>query len=194
MRNSETLTTVISCFKPRLIVGMMFLSFFSATVLNSQLAQAAVYKKVDADGNVSFSDVPDKSAQEVYIAPLATIPALSQDQIARTLQDDPQSSTAQTSYTIKIISPTPDQTYYRAADAFSANVQVNPEMKHGDHLVLLVDGKTSGEDVPPDQLERGQHQFEARVVSTKGKVLASQSVTFFVLQPNVKQQARMGLR
>lgn len=188
MRNLETLTVVSTRFKRRLVVSVMLFSLFSATTM---LAQAAVYKKVDAEGNVTFSDVPDKSAQLINVAPLATVPALSQDQIARTLKDDdsPQSN-AKINYSINIISPTPDQTYHRAVDAFSANVEVKPDMKNGDHLVLLVDGKTSGQDVPADQLERGQHQFEARVVSKIGRVLKSQSVTFFVQQPNIRKQPR----
>jgi hypothetical protein len=192
MRNSETLTVVSTRFKPRLVVGVMLFSLLSAATMIDQVAQAAVYKKVDAEGNVTFSDVPDKSAQLINVAPLATMPALSQDQIARTLQDDDSSqSTARINYSINIISPTPDQTYHRSVDAFSANVEVKPDMKNGDHLVLLVDGKTSGQDVPADQLDRGQHQLEARVVSKSGRVLKSQSVTFFVQQPNiVRKQPR----
>ncbi|MDE2419930.1 MAG: DUF4124 domain-containing protein [Gammaproteobacteria bacterium] len=178
--------------KPRLAVGVMLLSFFSTMIMMGSVAQAAVYKKVDADGNVSFTDVPDKSAQLVNVAPIETVPALSPEVIAKTLNDDDSQKNiaANVNYTIRIISPTPDQVYHRAIDAFAANVEVKPDMQNGDHLVFLIDGKASPQDIPAGGLDRGQHQFEARVVSAKGRVLKSQSTTFVVQQPNVIRKAR----
>ena len=175
-------------FKPRLVVGILLLSFVSTTALFFSVAQAAVYKKVDAEGNVTFSDVADKSAQLVNLAPLATMPAMSPDEIARSLADDPQQISENINYSIHIVSPTPDQTYHYAVDAFSPNVDVKPSMKNGDHLVLLVDGKTSGQDISANGLNRGQHQFEAKVVSSNGRTLNSQSVTFFVQQSQVARK------
>jgi hypothetical protein len=101
------------------------------------------------------------------------------------LSDDPQQNNANINYSIHIITPTPDQTYHYAVDAFSPNVDVKPNMKNGDHLVLLIDGKASGQDIAADGLNRGQHQFEAKVVSSNGRTLKSQSVTFFVQQSHV---------
>lgn len=181
MRVSNKMTV-----KPRLLVGVMLLSFLSV-MAGESIAQAAVYKKVDADGNVSFTDVPDKSAQLINVAPIETVPALSPDVIAKTLNDDSQKkTTANIDYTIRIISPKPDQTYHRAVDAFSANVDVKPNLQDGDHLVFLVDGKASEQTIPPNTLDRGQHQFEAQVVSAKGRVLKSLTTTFFVQQPTVR--------
>jgi flagellar hook assembly protein FlgD len=183
MRISNKMTV-----KPRLVVGAMLLSFFSTTTMIGSIAQAAVYKKVDAEGNVSFTDVPDRSAQLVNVAPLETVPALSPDVIAKTLNDDDsqKNTTANVNYTIRIISPKADQTYHRSVDAFSANVEVKPNLQEGDHLVFLVDGKTSDKTIPPNTLDRGQHQFEARVVSAKGRVLKSLTTTFFVQQPTAR--------
>ncbi|WP_410211432.1 DUF4124 domain-containing protein [Aquirhabdus sp.] len=168
----------------------------TAILMMSCHTQAAVYKKVDADGNVSFSDVPDKSAQLINVAPLSTVAALSPEQIAKTLKRDdtvqPAGNRAE-NYTLTIISPTPDQTFQRAADAFSANVQVQPDLKNGDRLVLLVDGKTSSDQIPAGELDRGTHQFEAKVLSSNGRVLTSKVVSFNVQQSSVKQQARMGI-
>jgi hypothetical protein len=185
MRISMTLIVSNSLFKPRLLVGMLLFSLMSTNVIFGSVAQADVYKKVDAEGNVTFSDIPDKSAQLVHIAPIATMPAMSQDEITRTLASDPQQSTANINYSIHITSPTPDQTYRYAVDAFSPNVDVKPVMQNGDHLVLLLDGKVSGVNIPADGLNRGQHQFEAKIVSSNGSTLKSQSVTFFVHQTHV---------
>jgi hypothetical protein len=190
MRISKNLSATHFHSKPRLVIGLMLISFLSTTVMFGAVAQAAVYKKVDADGNVTFSDVPDKSAQLINVAPISTVPAMSQDEISKTLNEDPQQNNVNINYSIHIVSPAPDQTYHRAVDAFAANVEVKPEMKNGDHLVLLVDGKTSGQNIPADGLDRGQHQFEAKVLSSNGRTLKSQSVTFFVQQPNIVRKPR----
>lgn len=195
MKIFEHVTHVNSRVKSKFLVSMMILSFSALTIFNSQLANAAVYKKVDADGNVSFSDLPDKTAKLITVAPLSTVPAMSPDLIASTLKDDQNSSSDQraVNYALTIISPEPNQTYQRGSDAFSANVQVSPDLKNGDHLLTLVDGKPAGA-ASIEEMDRGQHQFEAKVVNARGRVLTSQAVSFFVQQSNVKQQARMGIK
>ncbi len=193
MKIFEHVNTVASRVKPRLFVSMMLLTLTSAAVLSSQPANAAVYKKVDADGNVSFSDVPDKTAQLITVAPLATVPAMSPELIESTLGNDQNSPSKERveNYRLTIISPTPDQTYRRGDDTFSANVQVKPNLINGDQLVTFVDGKPSSGGAT-SEMDRGQHQFTARVVNASGRILVSKSVTFNVLQSNVKQQAPIG--
>ncbi|HEY4713908.1 MAG TPA: DUF4124 domain-containing protein [Aquirhabdus sp.] len=199
MRKIEQLTVVESniesCMKPRFVVGIMLLSFMSVALMQSQLVNAAVYKKVDADGNVSFSDVPDKNAQLITVAPLSTVPAMSPELIESTLGNNQTSSSNVRSedYTLTIISPAPDQTYHRGAEAFSANVQVKPELINGDRLITLINGQPSS-NVQTEGMDRGQHQFEAKIVNANGRVLISKSVSFNVQQSNVKQQARMGIK
>lgn len=199
MRKIEKLTVVESniesCMKPRFVVGIMLLSFMSVALMQSQLVNAAVYKKVDADGNVSFSDVPDKNAQLITVAPLSTVPAMSPELIESTLGNNQTSSSNVRSedYTLTIISPAPDQTYHRGAEAFSANVQVKPELINGDRLITLINGQPSS-NVQTEGMDRGQHQFEAKIVNANGRVLISKSVSFNVQQSNVKQQARMGIK
>jgi len=194
MKIYKHIQVVASRVKPKLVISMMLLSITSVVVLNSQLANAAVYKKVDADGNVSFSDVPDKNAKLISVPPLATVPAMSPELIASTLDGDPQSANArQESYILTITSPTPDQTYQRGIDSFSPSVQVKPDLKNGDQLVQLLDGKVPN-DNSTENMDRGQHIFEAKVINASGRTLVSKSVTFNVLQNHVKQQARTGTK
>jgi hypothetical protein len=193
MKTFEHVHTVISRVKPRLLVSMLLLSLSSAAILSSTLVNAAVYKKVDADGNVSFSDVPDKTAQMITVAPLSTIPAMSPELIESTLGNaqNPASKARVENYTLTIISPSSDQTYRRGADSFSANVQVNPELSNGDRLITLVDGKSSSGGSTAD-MDRGQHQFVAKIVNADGRVLVSKSISFNILQSSVKQQGYIG--
>jgi hypothetical protein len=173
-----------------LLFLVLLLSLSSAAILSSTLVNAAVYKKVDADGNVSFSDVPDKTAQMITVAPLSTIPAMSPELIESTLGNaqNPASKARVENYTLTIISPSSDQTYRRGADS---NVQVNPELSNGDRLITLVDGKSSSGGSTAD-MDRGQHQFVAKIVNADGRVLVSKSISFNILQSSVKQQGYIG--
>lgn len=193
MKIFEQINSVTSYVKPKLTVSVMLLSICSSAVFTSQMANAAVYKKVDADGNVSFSDVPDKNAQLINVAPLSTVPAMSPELIESTLGNDSNTtnSARQENYALTIIAPEPDQTYRRGVEAFAVNVQVKPNLINGDRLITLVDGAPSNGGSTED-MERGQHQFEARIVNANGRILISKSVSFNVLQSNVKQQAPLG--
>ena len=185
--------THIAALQPKLGVAFTLTVSLLLGVCSMNSAQAAVYKKVDADGNVSFSDVPDKSAQVVNVTPITTIPAMSPDLINKTLSSDsPASAVDMSNYVLTINSPAADQTFNRAEDAFAANVTIKPDLRDGDKLLLLVDGKTSTakQDKPTIQtgdMDRGSHVFEARVVSARGKTLASKSVNFFVQQASVRR-------
>ena len=190
------LRTHIAALQPTLAVALTLTASLLIGALSVSSAEAAVYKKVDADGNVSFSDVPDKSAQIVNVTPISTIPAMSPDLINKTLgkTDTPTAVAVDMSnYVLTINSPTPEQTFNRAEDAFAANVTVKPELRDGDKLVLLVDGKPPANakqenpTVHTAEMDRGSHQFEARIVSARGKILTSKSVTFFVQQASVRR-------
>ena len=193
MKFSEHIQFIKSRVKPKLVVTVMLLGISSASIITSHLANAAVYKKVDADGNVSFSDVPDKNAQLITVAPLSTVPAMSPELISSTLGTDQTSPSQEraVNYTLTIVSPMPDQTYRRGSEAFSANVQVKPDLRHGDRLITLVDGNPGSGGSTKD-MERGQHHFEAKIINSNGRVLTSLSVSFFVLQSNAKQQGYIG--
>lgn len=192
------LRTHITALQPKFGVALSLTASILISLCSMSTAEAVVYKKVDADGNVSFSDVPDKSAQIINVTPISTIPAMSPDLINKTLgkTDKPATPAVDTSnYVLTINSPTADQTFNRAEDAFAANVTVKPELRKGDKLILLVDGKPSDVKTETDNptihtadLDRGSHQFEARIISARGKVLASKTVNFFVQQASARRR------
>jgi len=168
------------------------------------VANAAIYKKVDADGNVSYSDIPDKTAEVVTVKPLTTVAALSADKIAQTLNTNettaqptasPSKAPVQASvqdYSLTIISPQADQTFQRMVDAVSVSVAVQPELRSGDHVQLAIDGHKPVEgmslQIPQGELDRGEHTLKARILSAKGQLLIEKAVSFFVLQPTVRPQ------
>ena len=58
----------------------MKLQYFLAIwiVFNASWAQADIYKRVDADGQVTYSNAPLKGAKKIHLAPLPTFPSRSE--------------------------------------------------------------------------------------------------------------------
>ncbi len=183
--------------------AMAYLMAGTTAFMIATMADAAIYKKVDADGNVSYSDIPDKTAEVVTVKPLTTVAALSADKIAQTLNESPAQTPTQTQaqtaapskvqdYSLTIVSPQADQTFQRMVDAISASVAVQPELRNGDHVQLAVDGQKPVDgmslQIPEGQLERGEHTLKAKIISGKGQLLVEKAVSFFVLQPTAHPQ------
>ncbi len=150
---------------------------------------AVIYKSVDENGNVVFSDSPpDKSAEKIELGPINTIPALDlpanqDDSAGQPTQDD-------ASYqTFEITQPQPDQSIRDNAGNIAVAVSVAPTIDSdtNDQIVITMDGrevsrgtKTS---IDLSNVSRGTHTLDAHIVNSSGKKLATaNSVEFHVLR------------
>lgn len=152
-----------------------------------------VYKWVDEDGVVHYSDQPHENAEKVQLAaPQTYTPQRSNSPGMRPPSSGPTSNTTAKSYqSCDVVAPTNEQTFPNA-ESVSAAVQVNPVPRAGDQVRLLMDGAPvpnfprGGGSVTISPVERGTHSLQAVVQSSDGKVLCqSPSVTFSVTQPSV---------
>lgn len=160
----------------------------------SLAAQAEIYRMVDANGNVTFTDSPSKNAQRVQLPPLSIVPSLSPEDIARANGKEKEAPAARpVSYKLSFISPEANQTFQKPADTIEVAVAVEPELTAGDRLILSSNGNSLGEGqssaLATEALDRGAHTITARVVASTGKVLGEQSVTVFVQQPTKLNRA-----
>ena len=55
----------------------------ASALLLGGMAHAAIYKSIDAQGNVFYTDAPTKDAKQIELPPLAIVPSLSAEQIAK---------------------------------------------------------------------------------------------------------------
>lgn len=150
-----------------------------------------VYKWVDEDGVVHYSDQPHQNAQKVelkapqtYSAPKTSAPA----QLPRTTA--PKSS-APVYQSCSVSEPTNDQVYTNT-DTVSAGVTIQPAVRPGDTAVVTLDGQTvpgvpaSGGQFTISPVDRGTHQIQMVVKDPTGTtVCSSPSVTFHVTQPSL---------
>ena len=157
------------------------------------LANAQIYKSVDAKGVVTFSDTPPKNPQtEVeQIEVPATVNAMQATPIAPTETEERDNSEVQIDRLIDIVSPMDNATIPMGAGIFDVAVESTPELGDSESVELYLDEEKVGEAQTEltwtlTYVIRGAHTLEAKWVTEDGAILAtSEPITVFVLRPSI---------
>lgn len=149
---------------------------------------AALYKSVDENGNVVYSDVPpDDDAEPVELPPINVMDAVRTSPPAT---GQPQ-SVLPVSYTISIVQPQAEQTF-RNTREFPVSVSLQPALQSGHQVAISVDGviKARGNALSTvvTGVDRGEHRVTASVVDSSGKpIITSAAVVVYVHQRSLFQ-------
>ncbi len=162
----------------------LFLLLFLATS-----ASAAVYRTVDADGNVVFSDVEEDASEQVTIdiAPSYSPPTIPDVELDSEDKRSDDLNLTTPNYLISITSPLQNETFQNPEN-IAVTAEINPKLSElrADKLLFKLDGKPVGASQTPlntvlSGVERGSHILVVSVVDKSGKVLkTSKSVLFHV--------------
>lgn len=158
-----------------------------------------IYKHVDADGNVTFSDQPPaagETAEKVQLRELNTTPPTAAPAPALTDTADTSKATEQTQYTIRIASPTDETTIAMGPGNVTVTAQATPPLGRLELLQLYMDGEAFGDPQRGttwalEGLMRGPHDVAVERLDRRGNSLArSEGVRIYVLRPSVNQPVR----
>ena len=155
--------------------------------------QAGLYKGLDEDGSVVYSDKPFAGSQKHKLAPISVVDA--PKVIEKTVADDESEEDEgeekpQVNYTrFRIVAPSHQQVIWNN-DSLSVALVLEPSLNTagGDYLSLLMDGKTVvkktlSQLIQLPRAERGEHRLQALLRNRKGKVVKrSQTVTVHIKQ------------
>lgn len=179
-----------------LSAGILLLAWASA-----QAGQGRIFKTVDADGNVVFTDIPpreDQTGQQIVIedpnsfAPEAA--AAPTDQWI--VEPEADAEEAPFAYrSLAIASPADDEAVRENAGNVTVVTNVNPNLRTGHVMRLLVDGQAAGEgrqaEFSLENVDRGTHTLTVEIVDDNGDVLIrSPSTTFHMLRASIARQPR----
>jgi len=152
---------------------------------------ASVYRWVDENGVVHYSDQPHENAEKVQVQAPQTYKSAPAPRAAPT----PPPVAQPNSYQCAVTQPAADDTF-QSAFSVATTVQVVPIPKNGDQTFLLLDGArvpnypAMGGSFTLSNIDRGQHTLQAVVLDGSGKMLCqSANVTFTVMQPSVLNPA-----
>lgn len=159
-----------------------------------EAAANRIYKTVDEDGNVVFSDQPprpDQSGAAVELEPENTFtpPPVDEATAAETpASDDPEEDTpAGPAYrSLAVASPANDEGLRENAGNVAVVAAIDPALGPQHTLQVYLDGELRQSTQSPSaqllNVDRGTHTLELRIVDESGTVLISSAPSVFHLQ------------
>jgi hypothetical protein len=158
--------------------------------LVSAAPAAVVYKWVDADGVVHFSDQPVPGAEKIVTSGGSTRGILSQPAPSGSASRSQKPATPAASQRIAITSPQAGQTY-SGEEQVSVSLEVDPALAPGQSITWTLNGAqltqppTATQFTLPD-LARGGYTLTATVTdSATGESRNADPVSFNVMRPSV---------
>ena len=171
-----------------IVAALVSLGPLCAGALADNGGRTTVYKWVDAQGVVHYSDQPHPNAQKLEISGAQTFSALPLPQNPPSSAPVPVQAAGPAYDNCTISQPADQQTLMNVHQA-TAVVQTSPQLRPGDQVRLFVDGKQ----IPGSgtsfnfPVVRGQHSAQAVIEDNTGQIVCETStVTFFVHQPSVQ--------
>jgi Domain of unknown function (DUF4124) len=163
-------------------------SWLALSLLAALSVQGAViYRWVDADGVVHYSDQQQPGAERIVTSAPNTSPAGARSP-ANGSQAARRPSSGSLNYSeFTIASPQPDQTFF-GTDPVPVHLNLSPGLQPGHSITWHMNGKQLDEQQNSmsfaiTQLDRGTYSVVATITDQQtGESLSSNSVTFFVRQ------------
>jgi len=173
---------------------LLILVAFSLAIMASPLI-AEVYKTVDADGNVTYTDKPPPDGSKpIKLAPISVIEAptyeKAPDPAKAEGEEIPLRDLRKIYRDFAIISPQSEESVWRPDGPVAVAWSVGNPLQQGMQVSIYLDGAkqatTTEQIIPLAGLERGEHTLTAELRDAKNRMIASAvPITFFIRQPNI---------
>ena len=174
-------------------------SLFLLLLLSPALASAAeVYRWVDDDGTVHYSDRPREGAETIVIQEAQTfsapVPRSTRRGAAESAPAAPAEAEDVSVYSrFAIVSPQQEEVLWNTGGELNVSWQLNPRLQSGHSMLLFLDGQQVRQlrrGVTQTQLTdvfRGTHSLHAEVRDRGGATLArTDAVRFTVQQTSIQ--------
>ncbi len=185
------------------ILNKSLLTAFTISLLISATQLSAqVYKVVDKDGNVTYTDqAPADGSAPIELQPISVIEAPTYETAPASTEADAEDAKEMSFSQLRrnysdfaIVSPQSEESVWRPDGPISVAWNAKNALQEGMQVTILVDGKkhssTTQQMVAVADLNRGEHTVTAELRDAKNRVVAKAGpVTFFVRQPGLYNRA-----
>lgn len=158
-------------------------------------AQSSIYKTVDENGNVVFTDAPPANsgqAERVEIQPINTTPPVEKRAPVRSRFDDERFEEEVVEQVITILRPSHEEQIPMGPGNFSVSIKVSPPLENSQSLQLFMDGVPYGSPQRDStwaltNVFRGGHEIAVGVMDDKGEIpTMSEPITVYVQRPSIR--------
>jgi hypothetical protein len=158
-----------------------------ALAVGATLAHSdTVYRWVDAQGNVHYSDHPHRGAAKVMLPQTQTYapPSVGQMPAPELPAAKPTAGYSQFS----VAAPANQATLWYVHEV-TVSVNLSPQLRSGDTITYHLDGKSIGPtqatSVTFKNVDRGEHTASATLNAANGATMSTGPVTFYVRQKSI---------
>ncbi len=153
----------------------IFNTLLVSALMSTFVAHAGLYKGLDDEGNVVYSDKPFDNAEQ-FIPPAITV--MDPPKVKAKEEVVEEEKPAEFKYTdFNIVSPKNNQTIWNEPD-LTVSLQLKPALntEEGHSIWLLMDGKplvknSQSLSLQIGRSDRGAHQLQAQVKNKEGKII-----------------------
>lgn len=164
----------------RLIISLLLIAF--AICINAE----TVYKTVDENGNIIFTDRPSENSEQIKLKELQTIK--NPNPAKYTDSPRPSENKGPLYNTLLITNPADGSGLRSNNGNVTISVSLEPPLRSGHQILITMDGqeisKGSASSVSRQNVDRGTHSIGVSVVDSSGKKLTSTSSSFSLLRAN----------
>ena len=151
----------------------------TVSLLIPSLAAGQVFKWIDTEGKVHYSDRPIAGAEALGL-PVQKSPPPQNRPIPGQASPGPYAQ-------FEIVAPTDNVSLSDAEGNVQVGLLIDPALMDGHRLQILTDGAPASGDVPGTQLRisglpLGSHQLQAQIIDASGTPIASSSIVHFHLR------------
>jgi hypothetical protein len=150
-----------------------------------------VYKVVNPDGSISYSDQAQNNAEELSIEPVPTIPAYRSPLLPNTQNEESQSLAIYTR--LSIDEPRPNAAFNSGNGDVSIRVSTDPNLKASHFFEFYLDGELVGQQESASLLlnnvDRGSHTISVVITNGSGNEFIKTTNNFTIHRPSI-QRAR----
>ena len=187
----------------QLMLITMLLTFAAVPLM------AQVYKTVDENGNVTYTDQPPADGSKpIKLRPISVIEAPTYEKAP---EADEESATGEESKEMSlntlrmnykdfsIIAPQPEESIWNPEEFISVAWRVGSQLQPGMTVTVSVDGrlyaKTTEQVVQVNLRDRGEHKVTAELKDSKNRLVATAGpVIFYIMQPGLGSLGNARLR
>ncbi|MDY6816486.1 MAG: DUF4124 domain-containing protein [Pseudomonadota bacterium] len=161
-------------------------------VLLSAPALGEVYRHVDAQGNVTFSDEPIEGGETVDVKPVTTVTLPKPQTVRETDKLREEVKREGSVYeSVSFVQPQNEQAFYSGSGDVRFEVTSTPGLQAGHKYEVTLDGQpvaqTSSGSVVVNNVFRGTHEARVHIVDENGvQVKTGSPITFTVHRPSVR--------
>ena len=168
------------------------LAFATGLLVLATAAHGEVYRYVDSQGNVTYSDEPIDGGEEVKVKPVTTITLPKPETVQET--EELRQKVAEEGSVYQSLSfsyPSDQQAFHSGNGDVTFEVNSSPALREGHKYEVTLDGQpvgqsTSGQ-ITVNNIDRGTHNAGVHIVDPEGvQVKTGTPITFTIHRPSVQ--------